>query len=426
MKSLKKHYHWVIAALVFLEMVIFGGLINSASIFTLPISQSLGISTTTYSVAMMPYTLVCFAGTCLTGFLFSRFGYKKVAVFSLLLTAVSLMLTAISQSVWIFCLSKILFGMAYGTCFTAGSVRIIKDWFWKHQGLVLGAVNMSTGIGGSLMTILLTAIIHQKDWRAACWAAAIIVAGIAVLYVLIKDRPDQIGARPYGFGTKLTVKKTASSANAHWPGFSMAEQLKRPAFYLMCTCVLVSCTCIYMASSFMIPHFRSLGFTGGEAATYQSVYMLILAVVKLAAGFFYDRFGAKPVMLVCMSCAIGGQLMMGLTSDPTLCFVAVAIFAVGLCMTSLMVPLLAMPLFGYEAYQGVGGIFLGLCSLSSLFSNPLSSLCYDTTGTYGLGFRIAAVVNVGVLVLYCVLFVISKKEQARYYALHPKQPSLDA
>ena len=421
MKWLKKQYHWIIAVLVFIEMIVYGGLINSASLFTLPISESLGISTTTYSIATMPYTIVCFIGTCLTGFLFSKFGYKKVALVCLWVVALSLVLTANAKSTAMFCFSKILFGLGYGTCFTAGSVRIIRDWFWKHQGLVLGAVSMATGLGGSLMTIILTGVMETANWRTACLVASAIVATVAILYLLLKDRPEQMNLQPYGFGAKVAVKKKAKNVNAHWPGFPMAEQLKRPAFYLMCLCVLASCTCIYTASSFIIPHFRSLGFNAEEAATYQSVYMLILAAAKLAMGFFYDRFGAKPVMFVCMGCAIGGQLMMGLTADPTLCFVAVAIFAIGLCSTSLLVPLLATPLFGYRAYQSVGGIFLGFCSLASLLSNPLASLCYDNTGSYGLCYRIASVVNIGVMIGYFALFSISKKEQARYYALHPEE-----
>lgn len=420
-QRIKKHYHWIIAILVFLEMIVYGGLINSASVFTLPISESLGVSTTSYSVAMMPYTLTCFLGTSLSGWLFGRFGYKKVATLSLVLVSLSLVLTANAHSLLVFGISKVMFGMGYAACLTAGAVYVIKDWFWKHQGLVLGAVNMSTGLGGSLMTVILTGVIEKKDWRAANLVAAAIVAVVAVLYLFMKSRPEQMGLRAYGFGTAVKTQKKENRSNAHWPGFPLKEQFKSPAFYIMCLCVLASCTCIYMTSSFIIPHFTSLDYTRAEAAFYQSAYMLILAVVKLAVGYFYDRFGAKPVMVVCMSCAVVGQAMMGMTADPVLSFVGVAFFSVGLCMTSLMVPLLATPLFGYKACLSINGIFLGLSSLASIFANPLSSLCYDNTGTYGLGFRLAAMVNIGVFALYLLLFAISKKEQARYYALHPEE-----
>jgi hypothetical protein len=56
---IKKNYHWIIAVIVFLEMIVYGGLINSASLFIQPISETLGVPTTAYSVAMMPYTVTC-------------------------------------------------------------------------------------------------------------------------------------------------------------------------------------------------------------------------------------------------------------------------------------------------------------------------------------------------------------------------------
>ena len=419
--GIKKNYHWVIAVLVFLEMVIFGGLINSASVFTLPISEGLGVSTTSYAVALMPYTVMCFIGTSFSGYLYAHFGYKKTAIASLLLVAVAHVVIGKANSLGMLCFGRILYGLGYGACFTAGSVRIIKDWFFKHQGLVLGAVNMATGLGGSLMTILLNGVIQKSGWRQANLTVAVIVTVLAVVYLLIKDRPEHMGLRPYGFGQVVKDKKKVKNSNVHWPGFSMEEQIKRPSFYIMCICVLASCTCIYMASSFMIPHFTSVGFSGDEAALYQSVYMLTLAAVKLLAGYLYDRFGAKPLLVICMSCAIVGQWMLGSTADPALSMVATMIFSVGLCMTSLMIPLLATPLFGYRGSMGINGIFLGLSSFASIFSNPLSSMVYDTTGTYGLGFRIAAIINIGVFALYLLLFRLSKKEQARYFALHPEE-----
>ena len=411
---IKKHYHWIIAFLVFLEMIVYGGLINSASVFTLPISETLGVSTTAYSVSMMPYTVFCFIGTSLSGFFFARFGYKKTALISIILISLSLMLTATAESIVVFGISKVLFGMGYGACFTAGAVYIIKNWFWKHQGLVLGAVNMATGLGGSLMTVLLTGLINGPGWRAANWVAAIIMAVIAVLFLLIKDRPEHMKLKPFGYGAPLQNKKKARQTDHEWPGYPLKEQLRRPSFYLMCVAVLASCVCLYTTSSFVVPYFKSIGFTSTDAASYQAIYMLTLAVAKLAIGFLYDRFGAKPVMVGCMVCAVVGQALLGWFTDPFLTFVGIELFAVGLCMSSIMIPLLATPLFGYQGCLAVNGILLGLSSFSSLFSSPISSMCYDATGLYSPVYRVTALVNIGVTVLYLVLFAITKKEKARH------------
>ena len=417
---IKKHYHWVVAVIVFLEMIVFGGLINSASVFIQPISGELGVSTTAYSVAMMPYTITCFIGTCFSGFLFARFGYKKTALVSLILIAASLVVTANATNLVVFCISKIMFGMGYAACLTAGAVYVVKDWFWKHQGLVLGAVNMATGLGGSLMTVILSSTIEANGWRVANYVAAAIVAGVALLYLLVRDKPECMKLKPFGAGSSLQNKKKVRTEDHSFPGYPFAEQFKRPMFYLMCLAVLASCVCMYMVSSFVVPHFRSIGFTSSQAAAYQSIYMLVLAGAKLVVGFLYDRFGAKPVMVGCMTCGIVGQGLLGLTDDPVLSLAGILIFAIGLCMTSFTIPLIAAPLFGYKACLSVNGIFLGLSSLSSIFSNLLASGCYDRLGVYMPAYRIASIVNIGVLGLYLVMFAMSKKDRKRYYELHPE------
>lgn len=417
MKAIKKHYHWVVAVLVFLEMIVYGGLINSASVFIQPVSDGLGVLTTDYAVAMMPYTVACFLGTCLSGFLFSRFGYKKTAIVSLIVVALSLVLTAFSKNIYVFCVSKILFGAGYGACFTAGSVRIVKDWFHKHQGLVLGAVSMATGLGGSLMTVILTKVMDRSDWRIANLVAAVMVGLIAVLYLLLKDRPEQMQLRPFGFGAPIKNKKAAANGE-NWPGYELKEQLKRPLFYLMCLCVVGSCVCLYCTSSFVVPHFRTQGYSSDEAALFQSVYMLTLAVVKLLVGFVYDRVGAKPLLITCMICGAAGQAILAYSKDPVLCMIAMMLFALGLCMSSIMIPLIAAPLFGYKTCLSVNGIFLGLSSFSTVFSNPISSMCYDKTGSYMPVYKVTSLVLMAVLVIYLLLFVIAKKEKARYLKLH--------
>ena len=43
-RIIRQNYHWVIALLAFLEMIVFGGLLNSASVFIIPISETLGVT----------------------------------------------------------------------------------------------------------------------------------------------------------------------------------------------------------------------------------------------------------------------------------------------------------------------------------------------------------------------------------------------
>lgn len=417
-KIIRQNYHWVIALLAFLEMIVFGGLLNSASVYIIPISETLGVTRGSYSLATIPYSITCTVGTMFSGYLFQKFGYKRSAIVSLILVAISLVLTATCKTLAGFCFSKILMGMGYGVCFTAGAVRIVKDWFFKHQGLVVGIVSMSSGLGGSLLTIILAALIEDYSWRTANMVSAAVVALIAVSYLLLKDRPEEMGLKPFGYGSAPEKKKKVRQEDHSWPGFSFQELLRHPLFYVMSASTLITCVLLYLTSGVVIPHFQDQGFSQAEAAMYQSVYMLALAVAKLLCGALCDRIGPKPVSIICMICAVLGQGILGVTADPVLSYVGIILFAVGLCMSSIMIPMLAAPLFGYQACLSVNGIFLAMASLASIFSSPISNLFYDRLGSYCPVFRVAAIINAVMVAVYFLMFAMAKREQALYESQH--------
>lgn len=410
-KRIRQNYHWVVAFLVFLQMIVFGGLLNSASVYIIPISETLGVTRGSYSLATIPYSITCTVGTMVSGYLFQKFGYKKSAIVSLILITLSLVLTATCKTIWGFCFSKIMMGMGYGVCFTAGAVRIVKDWFFKHQGLVVGLVSMSSGLGGSLMTVVLTALIEDYNWRVANMVTAVIMGVITLSYLLLRDRPEEMGLRPFGYGALPKNKKKARQEDHSWPGFSFQELLRHPLFYVMCLTTLTTCVMLYLTSGVVIPHFQDQGFSPADAAMYQSVYMLALAAAKLLCGALCDKIGPKPVSIICMICAAVGQWILGVTADPILCYVGILLFAVGLCMSSIMIPLLAAPLFGYQACFSVNGIFLAMSSLASIFSSPISNLFYDNLGSYCPVFQAAGIMNAVLIGVYFVMFAMAKRER---------------
>ena len=413
-KRIRQNYHWVIALLAFLEMIMFGGLLNSAGVYIIPICETLNITRGSYALATVPYSITCTLTTMVSGYLFKKFGYKKSAIASLVLVAISLVLTATCKTIWGCCFSKILMGMGYGVCFTAGAVRIVKDWFFKHQGLVVGLVSMSSGLGGSLLTVVLTALIQNYGWRTANMVAAVIMGVIALSYLLLRDRPEEMGLQPFGFGQQPKNKKKARQEDHSWAGFSFQELLKHPLFYVMCFTTLTTCVMLYLTSGVVIPHFQDEGYSPSQAAMYQSVYMLALAAAKLLCGALCDKIGPKPVTIICMVCAALGQGILGLTSDPVLSYVGILLFAAGLCMSSIMIPLLAAPLFGYQACLSVNGIFLAMASLASIISSPVSNLFYDSIGSYSPVFRVAALINGALIAVYFLMFAMAKREKTLF------------
>lgn len=404
------HFHWIVAILVFLEMIIVGGLINSNNVFTIPVCQALDISRAALATANIPYNLVCTVGTLLTGAIFHRFGYKSPAILALLLIGASMAVTGSADSLEMYSFGRALFGLGYGVGFTAGATYIIRNWFFRHQGLVLGAVSMASGLGGSLMTVLLSAVTDRYNWRIASYTAAALCVVMAILYLILRDRPEQKGLQPLGFGTVTGDPKKHTHSITHYPGPEFSQLVKNPGFYLMILCVFLSCSCIFIASGTIVPHFQGAGFSSSGAAAYQSILMMVLAVAKLVCGGICDRFGAKAVSLVCILCAATGEAILGLTSDPRLCGIGVLLLAVGLCMTSMLIPLLAQELYGYRSALPVNSVLLALACVANILASVLNGLCFDSTGSYAPGYIAAAVGNALAAGILLVLFRLTRRD----------------
>ena len=73
MSAVKKHYHWIVAVVMLLELAVIGGLANNYSgLFILPITQELEIPRASFSLAFCLKYLFSFLGTLFSGVLRRR------------------------------------------------------------------------------------------------------------------------------------------------------------------------------------------------------------------------------------------------------------------------------------------------------------------------------------------------------------------
>ncbi len=414
-KTLHANYHWVIAVVVFLQMIVFGGIINSYSIYLIPITEDLGISRGLYSASLVAQTVAVMFSTTATTYLFRRFGYRKVVCSSLIVLGASMLLSAVCKEAYLYIFSKILFGIGYGACHTAGAAWIVKAWFHKHHGTVLGVVTMGTGVGGSLFSVFLTDVMEKLDWRwAHIVSAGLLVAVMLLMLVFLRDQPELIGLKPYGDDLEHAKAHRHKRKEKTWPGISAAQTRRHPAFWMMAGCVLVVCICVTGGSAVLVPHLQDKGYTAMEAAQFQSVYMFALAVTKLLCGWVSERIGGKALGAICVASAAAGLWLLTDLSSPAVTYITVIIFSVALTMTSVTVPLLCESVFGTETSAGVLGTILGISSLGSVFSSPITNICHDATGSYDPVFRISVAVTLAMLVVLFVIFWMFGKIEKKY------------
>ena len=409
--KLKNNYHWIIAAMALLQLLIYGGAVNNFSGYhMIPVTEDLEISRTAFSLANSLRAVMGVISTLFSGFLIQRFGYRKAAAAGLAVAGVAYVLFASMQAYWVLLLGSAFMGLSSGICFTAGVSRLINAWFHKHRGTVLGLVTAATGVGSTVLGFIQAAAIEYVSWRLSFVIVAALQLGLAVLiYLLVRNAPKDIGLQPYGINQNTPDKKAKTT---HWTGFSMEILKKRPAYYLMLLCAFLSCMCVLATQYNLVPYFQDCGMTATRTSKIYGIMMLLLGVVKLGMGALCDAIGAQKVTFLChLACALGLTLVLVLPQTDAAMIGALIVYDLSIPLTTMMFPLLSVDLFGYSAQSQYIGVIMAIASASNIVSGPLANLVRDTVGSYRPVFWATAALSVCLIGLYGLLFTLVRRDR---------------
>ena len=422
----KKRYHWVIVVLMLLELAIYSGILNNLlSLHLIPVTEELNISRGNFSLGMSVRSLMGFFSTLFSGVFFLKHGYRKLASAALIVAALGFVTLGVSQNLAMLVLGAALIGISEGFCSTAAASRMVNTWFRSHQGLILGMVTASTGLGGSLFSVILSRVIAASGWRHSYLLSALLFAAVGMILLLCaRNRPADMGLRPFG-ESGGHGKKPKKETRDHWGGYEVRDIYRKPTFYLMILVVFLSCCCSYVAFSVVSPHLQDCGMTAQDAATVQSVMLLALAASKFICGALSDVLGAKAINLLCMIATVVGLVLFAEVGGMPMAIAAAVVYSISLVLTTITVPLLSSSLFGYHAQGSIIGIFMALVPAASVITNPIVNSLYDRIGSYRPIFRGGAVLSLAVTGLMLLLFVLAGIDRRKYERNHPNMPDLE-
>lgn len=409
------HYHWIIAGVTLLMLFIYGGSANNfSSLHIKPVSETLGISRTTFSLIYSIKSIMSMLASYFSGAILKKFGFRHTSSFFLIVATVSYVALTFMKSYWIFVIVCFAMGAATSFCGTTGATIIISSWFQRHRGTVLGFVSAATGLGGSVMCIAQNAAMERFTWRGSFALCAICCGLIAVLvFTLLRNKPRDMGLEAYGEGEEVTAKKKRISQRA-FAGMDMKALHRAPSFYLMVLCTFISCLAVYLAFNTILPFLTDCEYSASKAASLQSTMMLLFTGTKLLVGFFTDRIGAEKVNLTCVIFGVVSLFLLAASQSFGMASVAVVLYTIAIPLVTITVPLLAFSLFGYKAQGQYTGVFISVIYAASFLSSPLSNLIHDTVGSYRPAYYLAAILLAIDVVLYLILYKTAKKDNKKY------------
>lgn len=396
-------YERLIIVLCFL--MIFTGLgfaSSTRSLFVVPVTEELGIERSLYSF-MDSFRFVASAVMSLFfGRLMLRFGARVMIGVGFASLVLAEVVMAVSSSLLPFYLAGILFGIGFAFTSTSMAGYVINAWCPGKNGTIMGAVLAANGLGGALATQIVSPVIESsRGWRAASLLIAAVIGTVGIVTVIFfRNR----AAEP-----KTAVGKTAEAKKP----MSAAD---RRRIITLAFCIFFTGFVLQGIQGVAAAHMDDVGLAPTAVAGALSIHMLCLTGSKFLTGFFYDRLGLRPVVLINMSGAMLVTLVLLFMTDGTLGFwMAVAysaLFALALPLETVMLPIYTREFFDKESFGRMLGILVAVNTAGYALGSPFLNMIYDLTGSYAAGFITVGSIMLVVLVTLQVLISSSRAKNA--------------
>ena len=300
MRSGRLHYAWVVVAVGFLALVMAAGFRSIAGILLVPLHNEFGWSHGTISAAVF-VNLICYGlGAPFAAALAEQFGLRRLIVIALATIAASSLLTMRVSEPWqLYLLLGVVNGFATGAVGVPIGAIIANRWFVAHRGLVTGVLTASNATG-SLIFLPFLAWVSGFDWRyaAVTVAVAAVVVVLPPVAVLMRDRPTDVGARPYGAPPDWEPPPISTAGmGAALTGLAIAVH-SRVFWLLAATFFVCGATTNGLISTHLIPAAHDHGITQVTAASLLALIGLFDIAGTLGSGWLTDRYDARYLLLM--------------------------------------------------------------------------------------------------------------------------------
>lgn len=409
-KFCEKHnifYGWVVVFGGILIMAVAYGIpCNCFSLYVKPVTEELGFTRQSFNVCVTIINLVYMLLSLFAGKIFKAVKVRALMKISCIVLPVSYFCYSLCTELWMFYAVALLVGMTSTLLTFLPFTLLIANWFDEKRGFAIGMTFMGSGVGGMLFNTLAGGWMETMGWQTASVLMALCIAAVAipVVFLVLKERPEDMGLVPLGAGGE---KKAAAPVY----GIDFRTALRMPGFWATTGFALFIGFAATTLSNTIVPHLSDVGFSARHASTIMSIYMGCLAVCKILLGTMYDKLGMKKATVIASLMVVVGLVGLLLGANLWAHILVVAGAALGCAVGTVAYPNLTQAAFGTVAYAAIYGIVSAANSLSNSIAPLYYSAVYDITGSYNIAL-ITGIVLVGVSLLLLLIIKPIKRPEA--------------
>jgi sugar phosphate permease len=295
LKVRRLHYAWVVAAVTFLVLLVTAGVRATPGILMVPLEAEFGWTRAAISGAVaINIALFGLIGPFAASWM-DRWGLRRLVLCALGLLACAVTLTTQMTMQWqLTLLWGVLVGSGTGVTAMVLAAVVANRWFDEQRGLVLGALAAANATGQLIFLPVLARLVVSAGWRSAALAVA---AGAAVVFVIVfvfmRDRPEDLGIKPYGWSADSPRRRAAPLA----PLAALSAGSRNPAFWVLAGSFFIcGASTNGLIGTHLIPACHDYGIGEVRAAGLLALMGVFDLVGTTASGWLTDRVDSRYLL----------------------------------------------------------------------------------------------------------------------------------
>ncbi len=289
------HYAWIIAAVTFVILLITAGVRAAPGLFMVPLEQEFGWSRAVISAAVAVNIALFGLIGPFAASVMDRWGLRRVVLAALALLAASVAVSTRMHSEWqLLLLWGLLVGTGTGVTSMVLAAVVATRWFDARRGVVLGALSAANATGQLVFLPVLAGVVEASGWRTA---ALVVAAAAAVVFALVfafmRDRPGDLGQRPYGQAADAPM----AAARPLAPLAALAHASRTRAFWILAGTFFV---CGASTNGLIGTHLISACHDVGIPAVRSAQLLALMGIFDIlgttASGWLTDRYSARHLL----------------------------------------------------------------------------------------------------------------------------------
>jgi nitrate/nitrite transporter NarK len=382
---------YMVAASIAANTIFSAAYFQGFGVLIIPIERTFGWDRWVISAAMSLRQLESGIVSPAVGFLLDRFSSRKLIFWSAIISAVGFLGLGFTNGVVAFFLFFVVISLgASGVSHAVTWPVIISRWFRRKRGLAMGLA-VTGPIFGSPIVILNAQIEEAYGWRVVLIGYGILIlVGVTLLSMLVRDRPEPYGLRPDGDPPEegaFTERPSGSSSRRPDTGLTLHAVLRTKEFWLFTTYLSGTFIVNSAFQAHMIPYFQQdIGLTAAWAAVVMSMVFIISGIGRIGGGYLLDKMDYRLVLAV-VSAMMGFALLYLEVVDvntvsATLPFALM--FGVSFGCLVPMRGAVGSIMFGTRAIGGVLGLLQGGSIAAGMIGPLVMGIIFDLNGNYSV------------------------------------------